>query len=79
MDNAKSLELRFGSIKNASEITADSAGDITTIVQQQTAASEQMLITLKQIAAGVESFSGATERISVASQNLQGIAEELAR
>ncbi len=79
VDNAKSLELRFGSIKNASEITADSAGDITTIVQQQTAASEQMLITLKQIASGVESFSGATERISVASQNLQGIAEELAR
>jgi hypothetical protein len=38
-----------------------------------------MLITLKQIAAGVESFSGATEKISIASLNLQGIAEELAK
>ena len=79
VDNAKSLELRFGSIKNASEITADSAGDITTIIQQQTIASEQMLLTLRQIASGVESFSGATEDISIASQNLQGIAEELAK
>ncbi|MBQ6565714.1 MAG: adenosine deaminase [Treponema sp.] len=79
VDNARSLELRFGSIKNASEITADSAGDITTIIQQQTAASEQILITLRQIAAGVESFGGATENISIASQKLQGIAEELAK
>ena len=79
VENARSLELRFGSIKNASEITADSAGDITTIIQQQATASEQMLITLRQIASGVESFSGATEKISIASLNLQGIAEELAK
>ncbi|MBQ7167872.1 MAG: cache domain-containing protein [Treponema sp.] len=79
VDNARNLELRFGSIKNASEITADSAGDITKIIQQQAAATEQMLATLKQIASGVESFSGATRDISVASQKLQDIAEELTR
>ena len=79
VDNARNLELRFGSIKNASEITADSAGDITKIIQQQAAATEQMLATLKQIASGVESFSGATEDISIASQKLQSIAEELTR
>ena len=79
VDNARNLELRFGSIKNASEITADSAGDITKIIQQQAAATEQMLATLKQIASGVESFSGATRDISVASLKLQDIAEELTR
>ena len=76
-ENAKSLEARFESIKNASEITADSAGEITTIMQQQSMASEQMLITLRQIAAGVENFTAATENISNASQNLKAIACEL--
>ena len=71
--------MRFSSIKNASEITAASSGDITTIIQQQAIASEQILTTLKQIASGVQLFSGATENISIASQNLQGIAEELAK
>ena len=76
-DTARSLEERFESIKNASEVTAASAGDITTIIQQQAAASEQILITLKQIAAGVENFTAATESISSASQNLKAIAVEL--
>ena len=77
--NAKNLEERFTSIKNASEITADSAGDITTIIQQQAVASEQILLTLKQIASGVDKFRGATENISEASQKLQIIAEELSK
>lgn len=76
VENAKNLEERFESIKNASEITADSAGDITTIIQQQAAASEQILITLKQIAAGIENFTAATENISGASQTLKTIAAE---
>ena len=79
VEGAKNLKERFGSIKNASEMTATSAGDITRIIQQQAAATEQMLATLKQVAGGVESFSGATEAISVASQKLQTIAEELAK
>ncbi len=77
VENAKNLEERFGSIKNASEITASSAGDITTIIQQQALASEQILVTLKQIASGVENFTMATEHISLASQNLKKIAEDL--
>ena len=75
---AMGLSERFERIKNASEVTATSAGAITTIIQQQAASSEQMLQTFRQIAGGVESFSVATEAISVASQKLQLIAEELA-
>ncbi len=77
VENARNLEERFASIKDASELTAGSAGDISTIIQQQAMASEQILITLRQIAGGAESFSGATKDISIASENLRGIAEEL--
>ncbi len=77
VENAKNLETRFESIKNASEITAESAEKITTIIQQQTMASEQILITLKQISAGVSNFSMATEYISNASENLKLVATEL--
>ena len=77
VENAKNLEVRFESIKNASEITAESAEKITTIIQQQTQASEQILITLKQIAAGVDNFSTATDFISNASESLKTIATEL--
>ena len=77
VESAKNLEEKFTSIKNASEITANSATDITSIIQQQTSASEQILITLKQIAAGVENFTAATENISSASANLKRIAENL--
>ena len=77
VEGAKNLEARFASIKNASEVTATSAGDITTIIQQQAMASEQILVTLRQIASGVENFTGATEHISKASQTLKEIASEL--
>ncbi|MBO4638900.1 MAG: hypothetical protein J5710_04025, partial [Treponema sp.] len=77
VENAKNLETRFSSIKNASEITAESAEKITTIIQQQALASEQILITLKQIAAGVSNFSMATDYISKASENLKTVATEL--
>jgi methyl-accepting chemotaxis protein len=77
VENAKSLENRFSSIKNASEVTAGSADEITTIISQQAIASEQILISLKQISGGVDKFKVATEDISVASEKLSLIAQEL--
>lgn len=77
VENAKNLETRFTSIKNASEITAESAENITSIIQQQAMASEQILITLKQISAGVQNFTMATNYISECSEKLKVIANEL--
>ena len=74
---AEELEAKFASIKSAAEITADSAKEITSIIQQQSAASGQILITLKQISAGVENFSSATENISSSAEQLKGIATTL--
>lgn len=76
-EKAKELEEKFNSIKSSAEVTATSSGDITNIIQQQAVASEQILITLKQIAAGVENFTQATENISSSSSKLRGIAEKL--
>lgn len=76
-DQAKALEENFMSIKNAAEITADSAKEITGIIQQQSIANGQILITLKQISSGVDNFTIATENISSVSENIKVIAEEL--
>ena len=76
-ENAKELEEMFASIKHSAEITAGSAGDITDIIQQQTSASEQILIALKQISAGVENFSVATDNISESSENIRMMSEQL--
>lgn len=77
VNSARTLEERFASMKNASEITAESAGKITEIIRQQTSATEQILITLRQISAGVESFTQATAHISAASESLKSIAKGL--
>ena len=76
-ENAKSLGERFASIKNSAEITAGSAGDITEIIQQQTSASEQILIALKQISAGVENFTVATDNISSSSEHIREMSEAM--
>ena len=77
--SAKGLEERFASIKNASEITANSSNSITTIIKQQAVGSEQILMTLKQIASGVDNFSAATEEIARTSDSLRKIAENLTK
>lgn len=76
-ENAKNLEKRFDSIKTSSEITASSAAEITSIIEQQTYASEQILITLKQIASGVENFSSATDYIATSAETLNNIATKM--
>ena len=76
-ENAKNLGEKFASIKNSAEVTAASAGDITEIIQQQTSASEQILIALKQISAGVENFTVATDNISSSSEHIRQMSEAM--
>ncbi|MCQ2595676.1 MAG: methyl-accepting chemotaxis protein [Treponemataceae bacterium] len=67
----------FASIKNAAEITAESAQDIKIIVAQQTAAFEQIVVTLKQISEGAESFSASTQTIRNTVEKLQMLADSM--
>ena len=76
-ENAKNIGERFASIRNSAEVTAASAGDITEIIQQQTNASEQILIALKQISAGVENFTVATDNISSSSEHIREMSEAM--
>ena len=76
-ENARGLGEKFESIKNSAEVTAGSAADISDIIQQQATASEQILIALKEISAGVENFTVATDNISNAAENVRQISEDL--
>ncbi len=74
---ARELEEKFESIKKNAQITATSAQEISTIIEQQTSASGQILLTLKQISAGVASFSTSTEVVSSSAMRLKTIATKL--
>ena len=76
-ESAKGLENHFDSIMNASVNTANSSRDILSYVDQLTSSSEQIFITLKQIAEGIESFSQSTKHISESSEKVSEIASLL--
>ena len=76
-ESAKGLEKHFDSIMNASVNTANSSRDILSYVDQLTSSSEQIFITLKQIAEGIEIFSQSTKHISESSEKVSEIASLL--
>ena len=76
-NSAKSLESGFESILTSSDNTANSAREILDYVSQLESSSEQIFITLKQIASGIETFSKSTADISSSSENVRQIASLL--
>ncbi len=76
-NNARLLESDFSSIMKSSNDTADSSHEILDYVSQLTSSSEQIFITLRQIALGIENFSQNTSNISVSSENVKEIASLL--
>ena len=64
------LKSNFEIIQNSSESTDLASEDIRTIIQQQTAAFEQIVVTLRQISAGAESFSETTQTINISAEQL---------
>ncbi len=76
-ENARGLEEKFESIKKSAEITAKSSYEISDIIQQQTTASEQILIALREISSGVENFTVATDNISSSAENVRKISSDL--
>jgi len=64
------LKSNFEIIQSSSESTDVASEDIRTIIQQQTAAFEQIVVTLRQISAGAESFSESTQTINISAEQL---------
>ena len=71
------LKSNFEIIQTSSESTEVASEDIRTIIQQQTAAFEQIVVTLRQISAGAESFSESTQTINISAEQLCAEASKL--
>lgn len=67
---ADELKVNFEGIKSSSESTDIASEDIREIIQQQTAAFEQIVVTLRQISTGAESFSESTQTINISAEKL---------
>ncbi|MCK9170021.1 MAG: methyl-accepting chemotaxis protein [Treponema sp.] len=67
----QTFESRFDDIRRSSEQTASFSDEIGQIITQQSAAFEQIVVTLRQISAGVENFSSSAQTISGAAANLR--------
>ncbi|MDM8523240.1 methyl-accepting chemotaxis protein [Desulfococcaceae bacterium HSG8] len=71
------LQSIFEEILSSSEVSADSAGQIAVSINQQVSAFEQILLTLKQIAEGIDSFVVSTKATTEASEKLGKMADML--
>ena len=74
------LKDKFFEIQKSSEITVESAVQIKDIIYQQSAAFDQIVSTVRQIASGIENFSAATNtenetaiKLKNAAQNLENL------
>lgn len=74
---SKDLDAVFQEILNSSEYSADSAHKISESINQQAEAFGQILLTLRQISDGVDSFVMSTESTNQASETLRNMANDL--
>ncbi len=70
------LEQVFGQILESAETSADSAHTISTSFNQQAAASEEILRTLKQLSVGIENLVEATKTTANASETMMSMSED---
>jgi methyl-accepting chemotaxis protein len=74
---ARELEQQFDQIKKSSNLTNSKSNEITSIIEQQTVSFNQIVITLRQISAGLESFTVSTKTINNAVEDMKNIAHKL--
>jgi methyl-accepting chemotaxis protein len=67
----------FADILNTAETSASSSEQIVSSVNQQVAAFEQILLTLKQISSGIDDFTASTKSTTGAAESLKNMGREL--
>ena len=67
----------FTDLRNSSAMADSSSEEINKIIQQQTAAFEQIVVTLRQLSVAAETFSVSTQSINSFAENLCEISEKL--
>lgn len=73
----ENLYNNFTNLKESSQATDSSSEEIKHIIEQQTAAFEQIVITLRQLSEAAETFSVSTNNINISAENLCTISEQL--
>ena len=76
-ESIQSLQQQFTNIEQATKNTSKSSSEITDFIVRLSLSQEQLYNTIKQISAGIESFTQTTENISSTSQNVKEIAKLL--
>lgn len=74
---SRQLETQFGGIMESSNETNEKATEISGIIEQQTASFNQIVITLRQISSGIESFAQSTKTITNTVNEMKNIAFKL--
>lgn len=74
---SKQLETQFGAIMESSNETNEKATEISGIIEQQTASFNQIVVTLRQISSGIESFAQSTKTITNTVNEMKNIAFKL--
>lgn len=77
LDLSEKLKEKFTEIRKSSEITVESTLQIKDIIYQQSAAFDQIVSTVRQIAAGTENFSTSTNTINETAKKLKDAADKL--
>lgn len=77
LELSANLKDKFTEIQKSSEITAESATKIKEIILQQSASFDQIVSTVRQIASGIENFSGATNTENETALKLKEAATKL--
>ncbi len=78
-DLSSALNDDFSEIKSLADISACSADEIESSVNQQVLSFEQILATLRQIADGIEYFAESTKSTSTSSEQLRQMADSLSQ
>lgn len=75
----ESLHSTFSEIRETAEVSANSAKEITDAVRQQVIAFEQILLTLRQISGGINSFVVSTKATNEISQALKTMSNNIGK
>ena len=74
---AHQLENHFDVIREMTDITSVKTNEIKDIIEQQNTTFNQIVITLRQISSGIESFTDLTKNISATANQMQSITTKL--
>ena len=74
---AQELEAQFSVIKDLADVTSHKTNEISQIIEQQTQSFNQIVITVRQISSGIESFASLTQSISKAAMEMQSVTAKL--